>query len=152
MEASGRDSLDAARGNIQEGRKREGADIQGEAMHGDPFADSDPDTRNFSLIYPCSGEAFPGMRNDAEVGQGIDQDAFEEPEIGMEVSSVVSEIQDGVTYQLPRSMVGGLSSTIDLKYGVRQVGRLSQAALITGSSDCVDRRVFHKKKGLGSVS
>ena len=49
-------------------------------------------------------------------------------------------------------MIGGLSSTIDLKYGVRQVGRLSQAALITGSPDCVDRRVFHEKKGLGSVS
>ena len=152
MEASGSDSLDTARGDIEEGRERERTYVKGETMHGDPFAYANPDTRDFSIIHPCSGEAFPGVGHDAEVGQGVDQNFLEESKVGMEVPSVVPEIEDGITDELPRSMVGSLPSTVDLKYGVGQVGRLSQAALVTGSSDSVNWRVLHQEKSLGDIA
>ncbi len=152
MQAGGSDSLDAARGDLEKRGERARADIKGETMHGDPFAYADPYARDFPIFNPYSGKTVPGMCRDVEVGQGVDQNFFQESQVGMQVPSIVPEVEDGVTDELPRPMVGGLPSTVDFKYGVGQVERLSQAALVASPSNGINRRVFHYEKSLGGVA
>ena len=78
VEAGHGDSVDAAGGDGLERGKRLGSDVEGEAVHGDPFFDADAEGGDLAVLDPDAGEAVFASRDDLVVGEGEDEGFFEE--------------------------------------------------------------------------
>ena len=69
----------------------------------------------------------------------------------MQVSSVGTEIEEKITDQLPRSVLGGLPAAISLEERMRQMFRAAQARLVRVTADGVNRIMLEQPKFVGGV-
>ena len=147
VEAGHGDAVDAARGDGVEGGEGLRGDVEGEAVHGDPFADADAEGGDFAVADPDAGEAFLAGGGDVVVGEGADEGFLEEAEVGVEVLAVVAEVEDGVADELAGAVIGALAAAIDFDDGMRESGGLAEAGLVAGAADGVNGMVFEEEEG-----
>jgi len=134
--------VDAAGGNGKKGRQTIRGDVDGEAMHRDPFADADADGCKFAVFHPNAGESVSPVGIDAELAAGVDQCVLDFPEMGVEVFPAPSEIENRVSHQLARPVIGRLAATIDLTDRVRKAGSVTEGRLVAEPADRVDGLVL----------
>ena len=86
-EAAHGDAGYAAGGDGEEGRQAFAGDVDGEAVHGNPFADADADGGEFAVFHPDAGEAVAAAGIDAEAAAGENQGVFNFSEVLVEVAA-----------------------------------------------------------------
>ena len=125
------------------------ADVEGEAVHADPVADTDADGGDFSVDHPCAGEAFAAAGCDAEVGANFDQQVLEGAQVAMKVLTMVAEVEDGIADELAGAVIGGLAAAIDLDDGMGKMRGAAQAGLVRGAANGVNRVVLEEQELIG---
>ena len=136
------DSVDAAGGDVVEASEGFWSDVDGVAVHGDPFADADANRGYFTIFYPYSSEPFAGSGWDMEISAGEDECLFDGADVGVQVFAEFAEVNDGVADELTWTMVGGLPATVDFDVGMGEVGGVEQGGFISGSADGVEWAVL----------
>ena len=119
-------------------------------MHRDPPAYTNPNTGDLAVFNPHSGEAFAAAGYDAEVGEGVHEGFLQDAQVGVQVLPVVLQVENGIADQLSGTVVGGLTTTVDLEYRMRKVRGVSQTALIARSPDGIDRCVLQQENCFGN--
>ena len=123
-------------------------DVEGEAVHGDPFAHAYSEGGDFSIVDPDPGQAIPAASGDAEIGEGEDEGFLQGAEIGVEVFPVIFEIKNGVADELAWAVIGRLPPAIDFYDRMRKGGGIAEGGLIANAPDGVNGGVFEKEKGV----
>lgn len=85
-------------------------------------------------------------------GASVDETHFERAEIAVKIAPESGEIENEITNELSWAVVSGLSASIDLDDRVRKVGFASEAGLVPGAADGVNRFVFEEEDGVGNLA
>jgi len=133
---------EAAGGDAGKAGGGAGEDVDGEAVHGNPFANADAQGGELSLTDPHAGEALAALGRDTKAGGEADEIFLEEAEIEVEVASTLGEIKDGITYELARAVVGSLPAAIGLEDRVPE--GFAQAGAVACAADGVDGLVLEE--------
>jgi len=80
------DGGDAAGDDVAEAFEGFGGNVDGEAVHADPVADTDADGRDFFFADPCAREAVAAGGRDTEGRAKGDKDILQEAEVEVEVA------------------------------------------------------------------
>jgi hypothetical protein len=71
-----------------------------------------PDRADFSPIHPDAGTLRNAAGLDAEIRQGIDHDLLDGPHVGTHIALPFAQIEDGITHDLPRPVVGDVAAAV----------------------------------------
>src|SRR5436189_3888897 len=82
-----------------------GVRIQREAVRRHPALDPDADRADLPVAHPGAGHPLLPARLDAVAPRGADHDLLEVPEVLLQVLVECREVEDGVSDDLPRSVV-----------------------------------------------
>ena len=87
-----------------------GIDVEGEAVHGDPFRDRDSDRSDLLIPHPYSyvGGISPGHKT--EIREKMDDSGFKTVHVGGDSQSQTPKAQDRITDYLPGSVVGDVTA------------------------------------------
>src|SRR4030042_3584747 len=86
-------------------------------MHAYPFLYTQADGTNLFSFDPNSGVTLIPIRFDRKIFQGSYHDLFEIPNIEVKGAPLVAQGENGVAYELTRTMIGNLASSINEKKG-----------------------------------
>ena len=103
---------------------------------------ADANRRDFSFLNPNTGQSFTTLRFNFELGQKFDQQSFNPAQIFVQILFAIAQIDNRITDQLARSVIGRLPATIDLKEWMRQMRSAAQAGLVRCPTDGVNRIMF----------
>src|SRR5204862_73257 len=108
-----------------------GGDVEGEAVGGDPARQVDADRGDLVLARPDAHERLPlpCLRGYAIVGEGADEHLLEVAHVAADVAPVRAEVDDRITHELPRPVIGDLAAAVallDLNPPLRQPLRARQ--------------------------
>jgi len=92
-------------------------DVQRKSMHAYPFLYTQTDGTHLFSFDPNSGVTLIPIRFDRKISQGSYHDLFEIPNIEVKVSPLVSQVENGVAYELTRTMIGNIASSINEEKG-----------------------------------
>ena len=135
-----------------------GRDVEGEAVHGDPFADAHAAGRDFGawgsvgIADPDTGGTFFAADGDCVGGAGVDDGLFEESHVGVEAEVEKIEIEDGVADDLAGTVVGDVAAAVgfgDFDTGAGEhVGRGEQVGAGFGAAaDGDDGGMLNEENG-----
>ncbi len=90
----------------------------------------------------------PGARVCLEVKsrEQLDQRPLDPTQVAMQILAASPQIDDRVTDQLSRPVIGRLATAVNREKRMRQMGSAPQTRLIRGASDGVDRLVLEKQQ------
>ena len=91
-----------------------GVYVEGEAVVSDPAADGDTEGGDFARADPNAGEAGAAGGDEAEGTDGVDEDLFEEAEVGVEVFAG-GEGDDRIADELAGAVVGDIAATVGFR-------------------------------------
>jgi hypothetical protein len=128
------------------------ADIDREAVHGDPPTHADADGRYLPIFHPDAGEAVTDGRLDAMGDTRGDEGEFKRSKIAVKIASKSREIENRITDQLAGAVVGCLAAAIDFYDGVGESGIAAEAGAIPGATDGVDGFVLEEEDRIGYFS
>ena len=114
------DSIESTGGDREEAAEAFFGDVDGEAVHADPFAHADADGGEFAVFDPDTCEAIAALSWDAEVKAGIDEGLLDGADVGVEVFAQGAEVNDRIADELAWAVVGGLTATVDFYHGMRE--------------------------------
>src|SRR5437016_13037062 len=100
------------------------------------------DGRDFSFLNPNTGQPRSTLRFNFEFAQKFDQQTFNPAQILVQILSAIAQIDNRITHQLARSVIGRLPATIDLKKWMRQMRSTAQAGLVRCPTDGVNGNLF----------
>lgn len=120
-------------------------DVDGEAVHRNPFPDPDADGGELAVADPDAGEAGAAAGGDAEVLAGEDEDFFEFSEMLVQVLAACGEVKDGVADELAGAVVGGLPAAVGFVKGVGQGGGIAEGGLVAEAADGVNGEVLEEE-------
>ena len=97
-----------------------GIDIEGKSVHGYPPAGSDTHGTYLSSkggiqIQPHSCFTVTSRSVDPKIGQGFDDDLLQTPQVAVDISKKIIQIQKRVAYDLPRAVESDVAPTIVFK-------------------------------------
>jgi hypothetical protein len=115
-------------------------------VHTNPAADTDADARQLPIADPYARESVPSPGLYAETGADIEQEVFDGTKVDVQVLSTLTQVEDGVTDELARAVIGCLSAAICDMDWIRQRRGFSEAGLIRRPSDGVYGLVFKKEE------
>src|SRR6266513_4515481 len=98
--------------------------------------------RDFSFLNPNTGQSFTTLRFNFEPGQKFDQQTFNPAQILVQILSAIAQIDNRITDQLARYVIGRLPATIDLKKWMRQMRSTAQAGLVRGPTNGINGIMF----------
>ena len=75
-----------------------------------------------------------------------DQYSLEKAQIIVQIAPALTEVEDGITDQLPRSVVGRLAASVNGLNRVRQRHGCGEAGAVRSAPDRVDRLVLEEKQ------
>ena len=107
-----------------------GRDVEGKTMHRHPAGDSYPEGRQLIAIDPDADiriVVVVARRDQPKLGRGSNQDLLKITDIASDVAAVRREINDRITDQLPRAMIGDVPAPPGL---VKFDTRLAERRLI----------------------
>jgi hypothetical protein len=145
LEAAHGDTLNAAGCNGEKRRQAFLGDVDGEAVHRNPFPDSHADGGELTISHPDASEPGAATGLDSEVVAGVDQGIFEFPQVFVEILTAWAEVEDGVADELARAMVGGLPAAVSFVKSVWKGGWIAEGRLIAEATDGVDRLMLHQE-------
>jgi hypothetical protein len=108
--------------------------------------DPDADGSNLALIDPDAGETVARGCFHLMPREQFNQQRFEPAQVTMQVLTVTPEVEQKVTDQLTRAVVGGLATAINFEKWMRQMLRAAKTRLIGRASDGVDRIVLEQEQ------
>jgi len=148
LQAGHADPLQPAGSNDLKGLQAFVVNVDGKAVHADPFFDPHTDRGDFALLNPHAGKTFALAGTYPVALQGIDERQFDSSQELVQVATVVVQINQRIAHQLTRTMVGSLTAAIGLEYRMRQLPATLQAALVAGAADGVNRAVLQIQHAL----
>lgn len=146
LEAGHFHALNAAGRDFAKGFERI-ADIDGKAVHGHPLPQADSQGGHFAVSNPDAGQSLAALRCESVFSAGPQEDFLEEAQTAVDIPAAASEMQDGISDELPRTVKGGLPSPVGFHDGMGQVGGIPQARVVPGASDGIDRLMLEQEEG-----
>ena len=113
-------------------------DVDGEAVHADPFSNAHADGGEFAVFHPHAGQSVAAAGGHAECGAGADEGVFEAAEMGVQITSARVEIEDRIADQLARAVIGRLAAAVGFEHGVGERGGVAQRGLVAQAADGVN--------------
>lgn len=105
------------------------ADVQSQAMAGDPAAGTDADGGHLAVVAPHTGVPRQTLPRQAQCSQYIQHNGLQLAQVPVQVRLVTTQIQDRVQHHLARAMVGDIAATVN---AVEGVGESSEAVAHVG--------------------
>src|SRR4051812_15379005 len=99
-------------------------------MHCDPLANAHTDGRDLSIFDPNAGQAGARLRVEVESREQLDQRTLDPTQITMQILTAPPQIDDRVTDQLARPVIGRLATAVSRKKWMWQIGSIQQTGLI----------------------
>jgi hypothetical protein len=115
LEAGDPAPADAAGDDQLEGREV-GADVEREAVRGDPAGDADPDRADLVLGQPGAGQARNACRREAVVAARPDHHLLEVADVTVHVAPSWRKLEDRVADHLPGAVVGDVAAAASLEH------------------------------------
>ena len=129
------------------------ANIKREPVHGDPMPHAHADRRDFAaspdyfgVLDPNPGKALAPRGRKSVLGEKIDEHLLEPAQIAMQILSAPAKIDNRITHQLSRSVIGRLAAAIDRKKRIGKMRCAQQTRSIGGAPDRVNRLVLEQKQ------
>src|SRR6185503_16842202 len=85
--------------------------VQRKPVHGNPAGDAHSDCCQFLVAYPNTGQPGDASGGDVEICGCPDEDLLDVAHIAPHVTSIRSEVNDGIADQLSRSVIGHSSAS-----------------------------------------
>jgi hypothetical protein len=101
-------------------RQEISAHVQGEPVHGDPMANADANRSDLAVFNPHARERPALRRGYSILRQKIDEQSAQ---IFVQILPAPTQIDNGISDQLPRPVISRLSTAIDREERIRQVLR-----------------------------
>ena len=90
-----------------------GIDVQRKSVHAYPFLNTQPDSADLFSFDPNPRVTLIPIRFDRKISQGSYHDLFEAPNVEVNVAPLAPQVENRVTHELPRAMIGDIASSID---------------------------------------
>lgn len=125
-------------------------DVDGEAVHADPFPNTHADGGEFTVLDPDAGEAFAAAGLDSENGAGADEGVLKMAQMSVEVPAVRVQVEDRIADELAGAVIGGLAAAVGLEYGEGECGGVAQGGLVAQAADGVNGLVLQQEDGVAA--
>src|SRR4051794_5997772 len=103
------------------------------------MAHANADRRDLAVLDPDAGQTDSRGRRDPGFGQGFHEQLLQPAQVSMQILAAPPQVEDRVTDQLSRSMIGGLAAAVDREERMREMARPAKTRLIGGAADRVNR-------------
>ena len=98
--------------------------VQSQTVLGDPASTADPDRRHFALIQPHPCEPIDALTLKIKDLQHIQYHLLELTQIPMQIGLMATEIQNRISHQLTRGVMGHLAAPVDAVQRCRRLKRI----------------------------
>jgi len=116
------DTVDATR-NDQVERGQIHVHVQREAMASHPPIEMNANRGDLSPGDPDPRSTDPTTSSDPKEREGLDQDPFELPKVSVQVATMIGQIQDRVSHQLARAVIGHVATPLHFEKADPQSGQ-----------------------------
>ena len=103
------------------------------------FRAPDPDTRQVGAPH----------RFDLRLPEQLNEQRFDPAQIAMQILSITAQVDEKITDQLPRPVIGRLAAAVDFEKRMRQMRRPAQTQSIGRATDGVNRFVLEQPQFVG---
>lgn len=126
--------------------------VQSQTVLGDPASTADPDRRHFALIQPHPCEPIDALTLKIKDLQHIQHHLLELTQIPMQIGLMATEIQNRISHQLTRGVMGHLAAPVDAVQRCRRLKRIKMEMSFAGTSaEGVTTGVLQQPDGFGTT-